>query len=134
MPDTATISITAGGTQKLTLDAGTGNAGSLFWIFGSMTGTTPGISIFGPHMYLNPDPYTDLALGVDEIAERIRTLGFPAPGSYTEFAALATVKEALGKRTAVEMINELVEDQGIVVNTAARLVAKMLSYRELAKG
>jgi len=67
--------------------------------------------------------YTDLALAVDEIAERIRTLGFPAPGSYTEFAEMATVHEALGKRTAVEMINELVADQAIVVGTAAKLVA-----------
>ena len=38
--------------------------------------------------------YTALALAVDEIAERIRALGFPAPGSYSQFAKLSTVKEA----------------------------------------
>ena len=38
--------------------------------------------------------YTDLALAVDEIAERIRSLGARAPGSFSEFAKLAAVKEA----------------------------------------
>ena len=64
LPNTSTIDITTGGSQRLALDAGTKNASSLYWIFGSMTGTTPGISIFGPHLYLNPDLYTSLALGL----------------------------------------------------------------------
>lgn len=38
--------------------------------------------------------YTELALAVDEIAERIRALGAPAPGTYREFAALSAVTEA----------------------------------------
>jgi starvation-inducible DNA-binding protein len=40
--------------------------------------------------------YTELALAVDVIAERIRALGFPAPGSYTEFAKLSSIKEDVG--------------------------------------
>src|SRR5690606_32436491 len=38
--------------------------------------------------------YTELAKAVDLIAERIRALGFPAPGSYSAFSRLASVKEA----------------------------------------
>ncbi len=40
--------------------------------------------------------YTELALAVDLIAERIRALGAPAPGSYREFARLSSIKEAEG--------------------------------------
>ena len=40
--------------------------------------------------------YTELALAIDTIAERIRALGFPAPGSYGEFMRLTSIKEAQG--------------------------------------
>jgi starvation-inducible DNA-binding protein len=67
--------------------------------------------------------YTELALAVDEIAERIRALGQPAPGSYTEFARLANVKEAMSAPKAKEMIEILVADYGTIVATARDLVA-----------
>jgi starvation-inducible DNA-binding protein len=66
--------------------------------------------------------YTDLALAVDEIAERIRALGARAPGSYTEFARAAVVKEATGTPSATEMLKELVADQATVVSAAKRVV------------
>ena len=62
--------------------------------------------------------YTELAIAVDDIAERIRALGIRAPGSYKEFAELTSVKEGSGKETAEEMIRELVEGQETVVRTA----------------
>jgi starvation-inducible DNA-binding protein len=63
--------------------------------------------------------YTELALAVDEIAERIRALGFVAPGSYAEFARLATVKDApRGVPSAHEMIRQLVADNETVGATA----------------
>src|ERR671926_181858 len=40
--------------------------------------------------------YTELALAVDLIAERIRALGFPAPGTYAEFAKLGSIREPQG--------------------------------------
>jgi starvation-inducible DNA-binding protein len=67
--------------------------------------------------------YTELALAVDEIAERIRALGAVAPGSYSAFTRLATVKEAEGVPKATDMIRELVEDQGRVIAAAKDLVA-----------
>jgi starvation-inducible DNA-binding protein len=65
--------------------------------------------------------YTELATAVDEIAERIRALGEPAPGSYREFAELASVKEATGDEDAEEMIRQLVLGQEAVVRTARKV-------------
>ncbi|NCA68809.1 MAG: DNA starvation/stationary phase protection protein [Sphingobacteriia bacterium] len=62
--------------------------------------------------------YDELALAVDLIAERIRALGFRAPGSYREFAALARVEDASGEPSASEMIAQLMRDQETVVRTA----------------
>jgi starvation-inducible DNA-binding protein len=62
--------------------------------------------------------YTELALAVDEIAERIRALGITAPGSYQEFAKLTSVKESTGGESAEKMIAELVTGQETVVRTA----------------
>ncbi len=62
--------------------------------------------------------YTELALAVDAIAERIRALGEPAPGSYSAYAALATVKEADGVPKADDMVAQLAADQATVVRTA----------------
>lgn len=62
--------------------------------------------------------YTELAAAVDLIAERIRALGSPAPGTYAEFAQLSTVKEPEGVPSADEMIRQLVQDQEAVVRTA----------------
>jgi starvation-inducible DNA-binding protein len=62
--------------------------------------------------------YTELALAVDSIAERIRALGVYAPGSYREFANLSSIPEADGIPVAEEMIRQLVEGQEAVVRTA----------------
>ena len=62
--------------------------------------------------------YTELALAIDEIAERLRSLGAFAPGSYTEFKKLSAVKEPSGHPSAEAMIRTLVDDQAIVVASA----------------
>ena len=62
--------------------------------------------------------YTELALAVDLIAERIRALGFPAPGSYREFLKLSTIPEATANTSATDMIKHLVEGQESIVRTA----------------
>jgi len=62
--------------------------------------------------------YNELALAVDEIAERIRALGFPAPGTYREFAALSTIKEEDGVPAAMEMVRLLVDGHETVARTA----------------
>ena len=62
--------------------------------------------------------YTELALAVDLIAERIRSLGAPAPGSYREFATLTSVGEDDDQPNATEMIRRLVKAQETVARTA----------------
>ena len=66
--------------------------------------------------------YTELALAVDEIAERIRTLGAPAPGSYTAFAKLASIAEENGSPDAIMMIKNLVADQATIAATARSVI------------
>ncbi|MGB5970574.1 MAG: Dps family protein [Spirulinaceae cyanobacterium] len=62
--------------------------------------------------------YTELALAVDDIAERIRTLGYPAPASYSEYIELASIEETRGVPEAEEMVRLLVEANEAVVRTA----------------
>ncbi|MET0356688.1 MAG: Dps family protein [Cellvibrio sp.] len=65
--------------------------------------------------------YTELALAVDVIAERIRSLGVYAPGTYKQFATLSSIKEEDGIPKAQDMIRLLVEGQEAVVRTARSL-------------
>ncbi len=62
--------------------------------------------------------YTELALAVDMVAERIRALGYPAPATYSEYAKLTSIEETPGVPKAKEMIKLLVEGQEAVVRTA----------------
>lgn len=64
------------------------------------------------------EQYQELALAVDDIAERIRTLGFPAPGTYKQFAAMSSIKEDDGVPDATEMIRLLVAGHEACVRTA----------------
>ena len=67
------------------------------------------------------EQYNELALAVDSIAERIRALGFPAPGTYSVYASLSSIKEDEGVPSAEEMIRKLVEGQEAVTRTARSL-------------
>lgn len=62
--------------------------------------------------------YNELWLAVDAIAERIRVLGYPAPGTYGEYAKLSSIEETEGVPTAEDMIRLLVEGNEAVVRTA----------------
>ncbi len=65
--------------------------------------------------------YTELATAVDLVAERIRALGHFAPGSYREYAKLASIPEAEGVPAARDMIQHLVEGHEAVVRTARKV-------------
>ena len=67
--------------------------------------------------------YEELTLIIDEIAERIRSLGAKAPGSYSAFAKLGSIKEENGNPTAAEMIENLAADQNLLIATAQTLLA-----------
>lgn len=78
--------------------------------------------------------YMELALAVDEIAERIRALGAPAPGSYTQFSERAAVREDTGVPKATEMIEALVRDQVTVADAARRVVKAAEALGDDASG
>ena len=63
------------------------------------------------------DQYTELATAVDDIAERIRALGLPAPGSYSEYNRLTSIDEASGEEDSSEMLRQLVIGQETVART-----------------
>ena len=62
--------------------------------------------------------YNELWTAIDDIAERVRALGFPAAGTYAEFGKLASVKETTGVPRASDMIKHLVEGHEAVARTA----------------
>ena len=66
--------------------------------------------------------YTELADAVDEIAERIRTLGVAAPGTYKEFARLSSIEEVEGVPGATEMVTLLTKGHEAVVRTAREVL------------
>ena len=65
--------------------------------------------------------YNEQWLAVDLIAERIRALGAPAPGTYEEFARLTRIAPVALNPKAKDMIADLVEGQATVVRTAREL-------------
>jgi starvation-inducible DNA-binding protein len=65
--------------------------------------------------------YTEQWTALDVIAERIRALGHPAPGTYKEFVSLASIKEVEGVPKATEMIGNLVAAQEATARTAREL-------------
>ncbi len=69
------------------------------------------------------EQYTELATAVDEIAERIRALGEPAPGSYSEYQKLTSIPEETGNPDAQEMLRQLVSDHETVARTARETFA-----------
>lgn len=61
--------------------------------------------------------YTELALAVDLIAERIRSLGYPAPGSYKQFAGLTSLQEVTSVPKAMDMVQQLTKDHETIAKT-----------------
>lgn len=65
--------------------------------------------------------YTEQWNALDLIAERIRALGFPAPGTYKEFVSLASIQEVDGTPKAMDMVRHLVNAQEAVARVAREL-------------
>lgn len=87
-------------------------------------------NVKGPQFHslhlLFEEQYNDLFLANDAVAERIRTLGAAAPGSYQAFSSLSSIKEETGSVDAMSMVKNLIEDQNIIVAslTAAKKAAE----------
>lgn len=70
------------------------------------------------------EQYTELAVAVDDIAERIRTLGVEAPGTYSQFAQLSSIEEVDGVPAAREMTEILTASHEQVVRTCRAVLKK----------
>ncbi|MGV6806483.1 MAG: Dps family protein [bacterium] len=68
--------------------------------------------------------YTELAVAVDDIAERIRTLGVVAPGTYRAFAKLSAIEEVDDIPSATEMVRILTRGHEQVVKTCREALVK----------
>ena len=79
-------------------------------------------NVTGPHFSQLHDlfekHYSELPEAIDEIAERIRSLGIYAPGSFSQFKVLTQIEEETGQPSATEMIKQLLEAQEQVARTA----------------
>lgn len=77
---------------------------------------------FGALHLMFETQYNDLALAVDLIAERIRALGYHAPGSYREFSARTKISEGEPGTPAMEMVKQLAQDSQTVARAAAAVI------------
>jgi len=68
------------------------------------------------------EQYTELWTALDEVAERIRALGYPAPGSASQFGKLTSITEESGVPKAQDMIRQLVEGHEAVARTARKVI------------
>jgi starvation-inducible DNA-binding protein len=68
------------------------------------------------------EQYTETWNAIDLVAERIRSLGHYAPGTYKEYLALARIKETAGVPKAEQMIRLLIDGQEAVVRTAREVL------------
>ncbi|MGI1679969.1 MAG: DNA starvation/stationary phase protection protein [Cellvibrionaceae bacterium] len=66
--------------------------------------------------------YTELAIAVDDIAERIRTLGIAAPGTYKTFSELSSIKEVEGVPSSEKMVELLNQGHEQVVKTCRKVL------------
>jgi starvation-inducible DNA-binding protein len=83
-------------------------------------------NVTGPHFrelhLMFEEHYMELAVAVDDIAERIRTLDVPAPGTYKEFAKLSSVREVDGVPDASDMVDLLTQGHEQVVKTCRKVL------------
>jgi starvation-inducible DNA-binding protein len=83
-------------------------------------------NVTGPHFQtlhaMFETHYDELAIAVDDIAERIRALGKFAPGTYREFAALSTIKESEGVPDWKSMVSDLTDGHEAVIRTCREVL------------
>ena len=72
---------------------------------------------FKPLHLLFEEQYNDLALAVDDVAERIRALGEKAPGTWKAYEAITSIKDGNEDADATTMVKELAQDQQAILQT-----------------
>lgn len=77
---------------------------------------------------LTEEQYNDLFSSIDEIAERIRALGYIAPGTFKEYNSMSHIKDGNAELSLNEMVAELVKDHEIMVKIAKKVVDRADEY------
>jgi starvation-inducible DNA-binding protein len=93
-------------------------------------------NVTGPHFFglhaAFEKQYTELVEALDEIAERIRALGFWAPGASGDLARFATVREVGGVPASEEMVRQLLLDQETIIASARAALATAEAAHDVA--
>lgn len=91
-------------------------------------------NVTGPTFYslhqLFEAHYTSLHDFTDELAERIRALGFFAPGSYSAFTKLTSIKDAKDNLTSSEMISALLADREMMAKSLSETIELAASHND----
>jgi starvation-inducible DNA-binding protein len=86
-------------------------------------------NVTGPHFHsyhrMLEEQYNNLEEGIDELAERIRILGFPVQANYKTFINEATLKEEGGAPDAQGMLKNLAYDHGILIREIREAIDKL---------
>ncbi|MBI5272509.1 MAG: DNA starvation/stationary phase protection protein [Chlamydiia bacterium] len=93
-------------------------------------------NLIGPEFFplhlLFEKQYEDLADAVDEIAERIRAVGFYAEASFSAFAKNTTISEPKGKLESKKMVKELLEGHELIAREGKPLIRKFQEFHDEA--
>jgi len=79
---------------------------------------------FKPLHLLFEEQYTDLTMAVDDIAERIRTLGDKAPGTFSAYNTMKTIEDGNENADAATMVKELSEDQENIIKSLKNVLSE----------
>ncbi|MGB2925781.1 MAG: DNA starvation/stationary phase protection protein [Limnothrix sp.] len=90
-----------------------------------------GNMFYGIHNLLE-EQYQELAIAVDDIAERIRVLGLSAPGSFKQFLELSSLEEASGIPNAEEMVQQLVNDHETLAGKLSGVLQQAEKVNEIS--
>lgn len=74
--------------------------------------------------------YTEMWNALDVIAERIRALGHYAPGTYSEFVKLTSIKESKSVPKATKMVEELIQGHEAVIKTTRSIFESAESAKD----
>lgn len=95
-------------------------------------------NVTGPNFHslhaMFEEQYTDLAAAIDELAERLRALGYRAPGSYSEFQKLSDIAEETKNLKAEDMVQQLLSDNQTMSRMGHELIELAEKESDIATG
>jgi starvation-inducible DNA-binding protein len=91
-------------------------------------------NVTGPHFYelhkMFEEHYKELAAAIDTIAERIRALGFSAPGSFAQYLEMTDLREEQGVPNTEEMVQQLLADHEAIAATLRTEISTVAEFED----